>query len=281
MSASDERAAIVERIEVDAWAEIQTRLDKSFRERLGVEVRRVGEGLVLTARHVDMLAMNRVVGVGIATPVTERFIDETIDAYRAAGVPRFVLQLIPSAASPAVVELLAQRGFRELPRMAKFCRAVKSTRWPKTDLRIIEVSREGAAQFGKTAAAAHGLDESMAPGFTSTIGLPGWRHYLAMDKWRPVAVAALYCRGEVAWCGFGGTLESDRRRGAQTVLLMQRVRDAAAARCKLIVAETTEETAERPNASYRNMQRAGFELVHVRATYLLDLRTREARGDSD
>lgn len=273
MSNSDERSAIVEKIEVDAWAEIQSRLDTPFRERLGVEVRRVGDGLMLSARHVDMLAMNRVFGMGLTTAVTEGFVDDTIGAYRAAGVCRFVLQLAPGAATPALAEILAQRGFRALPRMAKFCRAVKSATWPKSDLRIIEVSREGASLFGTTAAAAHGLAETMAPGFTSTIGLSGWRHYLAMDKWRPVAVAALFTRGEVAWCGFGGTLESDRGRGAHSALLMRRIRDAASARCRWIVAETTEETPERPNASYRNMQRAGFDLVHLRATYLLDLRS--------
>jgi hypothetical protein len=49
------------------------------------------------------------------------------------------------------------------------------------------------------------------------------------------------------------------------------VRDAASSGAKWITCETTAESPERPNQSLRNMQRLGFELLHEREHYVLDL----------
>ena len=77
----------------------------------------------------------------------------------------------------------------------------------------------------------------------------------------------MYVCGEGAWLGLGATVSADRRRGAQTALLARRARDAAKLGCKWVCAETPPDTADRPNASYRNMRRAGMEVRYERANY--------------
>ena len=64
------------------------------------------------------------------------------------------------------------------------------------------------------------------------------------------------------------TRPSHRRRGAQGALLARRIRDAADLGCRWLVTETGEDLPERPNPSFRNMLRTGFELAYQRANYL-------------
>jgi hypothetical protein len=139
-------------------------------------------------------------------------------------------------------------------------------------LTVAEIGPSDAIPFERVVAAALGVPEGLGAGIRSTIGLPGWRYYLVLDDDRPIAGAALYVRGRVAWCGLGATIETDRRRGAQSALLAHRLRDAAADGCEWVSADTLAETAELPSQSYRNMRRAGFALLYERPTFLRDLR---------
>lgn len=268
--------ADVELIEVEAWTQIQRHVSDAFRERVGVEVHPLDGGVALLARHVDMLALNRTLGLGITRPLTEEALDALIARYRAAGVSRFVLQWSPAAQPSKATEWILSRGFRALPRMVKLGRTTTSnvhTVHVETTLEIVEVGPEEAARFAATAAAGHEVDPMFGPGFSSTMAHPGWRHYLAFDGEHPVSAAALLAHGDMAWFGFGATLSTHRGRGGQSALLARRLRDAAEMGCRWASCETTEETPDRPNPSFRNMRRMGFHVVHARPNFLLDLRT--------
>jgi hypothetical protein len=137
-----------------------------------------------------------------------------------------------------------------------------------TDLDIVEIDPSWARVYGETAALSYGDPPVLAGGHSATVGRAGWRHFMALDAGRPVAGAALFQFGDVAWCGFAATLAEDRGRGAHCALLARRVRAAAEDGCSIVVCETAEETAERPNASYRNMRRVGFEVAYYRPNYV-------------
>jgi hypothetical protein len=51
-------------------------------------------------------------------------------------------------------------------------------------------------------------------------------------------------------------------------MLAARVREAAEQGCEVVTCETAEETTERPNPSFRNMRRMGFEVAYFRPNYL-------------
>lgn len=102
----------------------------------------------------------------------------------------------------------------------------------------------------------------------TTIGRPGWRHYLAFDGDQAVATGALNLRDHIGWLGVGSTLPSHRRRGAQGALMARRVRDGISLGCRWLVTETGEDLPARPNPSYHNMLRTGFTLAYQRLNYV-------------
>ncbi len=80
--------------------------------------------------------------------------------------------------------------------------------------------------------------------------------------------AAMFVTGEIAWLGFGCTLESHPKRGGQGAMFVRRIEDGLKPGCKWFVTETGEDTPEPPNPSYHNMMRHGFKLAYLRQNYI-------------
>ena len=95
----------------------------------------------------------------------------------------------------------------------------------------------------------------------------GWTCLVAYDGDRPVAGGAVYVDGDQAWLGLGATLPQARGRGAQSALLAERIRLAAAAGATTVTTETGVRQEGRPERSYRNILRAGFEEVFERPNW--------------
>lgn len=95
--------------------------------------------------------------------------------------------------------------------------------------------------------------------YAASMGLPSWTHYLGLVDDAPVAAAVLAMYDEIALCMVATTVPAWRGHGWQTALLRRRLADAAAAGCTVAVVETVAD-----NASARNVERAGFELLHTR-----------------
>jgi GNAT superfamily N-acetyltransferase len=72
----------------------------------------------------------------------------------------------------------------------------------------------------------------------------------------------------VAWLGWGGTLPSYRGRGAQSAMLAARIEAARHLGCRRLVVETGPDSAEKPNPSYRNVERAGFRVAYLRENWV-------------
>lgn len=93
------------------------------------------------------------------------------------------------------------------------------------------------------------------------------QRFILLDQGAPIAAAAMTLHGDVAVLGGASTLPQHRRRGAQSRLIEQRVRLAAASGCALAVATT------RPGSvSEANLLNAGFR-IHTRTTWTRTART--------
>jgi GNAT superfamily N-acetyltransferase len=92
-------------------------------------------------------------------------------------------------------------------------------------------------------------------------------HYVARDGGRVVGTGAMFVHGDGAWLGWGGTLRSHRGRGIQSAMVARRIEDARARKCTWLTVETAEDLPERPNPSYRNMERAGFRVLCLRPSH--------------
>jgi len=261
----------LELLEASAWRQIQSTVAPEFSDRFGVSVLADSGTVRIRAPRTSQLALNRVYALGVASPLSETGLDALIQEFVDAGSPRLLISWAPVAQPTEARLWFDERGFRRITGITRLTRRTEPDLEVTSDLKVAAATSGDAEPFGQTAALGNGLPLEFAPGFNSTMGRPGWRHYFAIDGTRPVAAAALYVEADIAWAGFAGTLPADRGRGAQSALLARRVRDAYDAGARWITCETTAESPARPNQSLRNMRRLGFEVTCERENYVLDL----------
>ncbi len=261
-----------ERVEADATASILLAAPPPIGGALGLELHAWGGAVATFAASADVLALNRVIGLGVHAPATEAGLDRLIGAARDAGVPRLFVQLVPGARPQELPRWIEARGGRPHNRWVRLWRA--TTDLPErvpTDLRIAELDTERAMSFARIVRSGFGMPDLVDPWFASVVGRPGWRHFAALDGNDIVAGGMLYAAHGTAWLGFASTLATHRGRGAQGALIARRLREAAALGCDWAVTETAEPLPDRPAPSHANMLRLGFTEAYRRQNYTLTL----------
>jgi ribosomal protein S18 acetylase RimI-like enzyme len=98
------------------------------------------------------------------------------------------------------------------------------------------------------------------------IGAPGWFHYLVEVDSEPAGASCMMTVDGVAHLLMAATIPAYRGRGAQRLVVHQRLLDGVNAGCDAAASITVAD-----NASPRNMGRAGFELLHERWLYAKQL----------
>jgi GNAT superfamily N-acetyltransferase len=263
--------ALLEAAEADSWAEIQGHAAPRLKERFDVAVSRIAGAVVITAPKTDMLAVNRAWLPGNQGSVSSDAIATITDYARSRGLSRLLLHLPDWARGPG----LTTDGWESVTPQIRFYQAA-GPRSFTSRLRIVAVGPEDGELFGEIAARGNEAPPFMSDGFNSTVGQPGWRHYLAFDGSTPVSAAAVRFHRAVAWCGFAGTLPEHRGKGAQRALLARRIHDAAAAGCSWVTCESLPDGPNAPSFSRANMVATGFIPAYERPSYILRL-TRSSR----
>ena len=258
--------------EIDAWRDLYAAAPRDVAAATGFRIEPVGPTVVLLAPALDVLALNRVVGLGVSEPASEALVDAALDVAVRAGVRRLFVQVVPTAAPPALGDWLTARGLRPYNAWVRLARAVSpdlaASVVAPTALRVDEIGTAEAAAFGRIVAAAFGWPATLERWAAASVGRAGWRHYMAYDGREPVATAAFRLAGGEAWFGFAATGELHRGRGAQSALLARRLRDAAAMGATRASLETAQPTPQRVAPSFRNVQRAGFATAYLRQNWL-------------
>jgi hypothetical protein len=262
---ANELAQLVEFGEAEAYRDIY----RTAPPALNLQVEQIDSTILLLAPGVDILLLNRAIGLGLQEPATEAMVADVIARYQAAGIQNFGVQLSPQARPTQLPDWLATHGLAPRDRWVKVFQPAGTAVDVATDLRIEHIGTSHTMAWAEVASAAFQMPLPLAEGLAMSIGQPGWQHYLAWDGEQAVAGAALFVRNGIGWLGAGGTLPSHRRRGAQGALMARRIRDSAAAGCKWVITETGEDTPEQPNPSFHNMCRTGFQVAYLRPNYIL------------
>ena len=265
-------SAPIEFLEAEAWTQRVETLPAEVKERLGTRARRFGRAVALATPGADAAAVNRAVGFGLERPLDASLLADLTAFYRESGVPRWLVECAPDATIVGGREtLMGQGGVLRTPTV-KFFGELRNTATDgrAANLSVFEVDREAANSFREIVGEAYGMPELVKADLVSTLGLSGWHYYMAFDEERPIAGAAMFVQGDGAWFGVAGTSADARSRGAQTALLAKRIADAERLGCTWMTAETSRDTAERPNPSYRNMLRAGLRVAYLREKYLFE-----------
>jgi hypothetical protein len=259
-----ELAAVVELTEGAAYADLLHAAPPEW----GCVAEETSCGWLLMAPPLDMLLFNRIVGCGIREPAHPTALRDLLGRFRERGLHTFGVQLSPAALPSDLDGQLQSEGLTVRDRWTKVHRGPGAPSAPQTDVRVEQIGPGNAATFAEVTTLGFGMPPQLRPWIGSTVGRPRWCHYLASLDGTPIAAAALFVDGDVGWLGVASTLSHARRHGAQGALFARRVADATALGCRHLVTETSEELPTRPNPSFRNMLRAGFDVVYHRPNYM-------------
>jgi len=263
VSAGPEVAALVEFTEAQAFADMLAAAPASW----GAWSDRRAGGWIIQVPAVDILLFNRVIGTGLPAASREE-VDDVIAPFRSTKLRGWGVQVSPDAEPDELVEWLGEHGLMRRDSWSKVYRSAGEVPAVETDLRIDPARVKDAEVLARITRTAFGMPVEREVWLASLVGRRNWHHYLAWDGDEPVAAAALFVAGTVGWLGVAGTVEAARQRGAQSALMARRLVDGARHGCQWFVTETGEDLPERPNPSYHNMMRMGFQLAYHRPNYL-------------
>jgi len=259
----------LEAAEVRSLASLYDAATPELVSECGVVVGRPGGGLLVAATQLDVLALNRVVGIGLESRATRDDVRSLVSAFHDIGSPRFFVQVAPVEGSEEIEAWLTDAGLRHYNNWVRLSRElIDIPDAPTSDLAVRPIDAEQGEAFSRIVAQAFGFPPAVASLVRCPIDRPGWRHYLAYEGDEAIAGAAMFVAGESAWLGFAGTAAGRRGRGAQTALVIRRLEDAAAEGCRWVSVETAEQTPDREAPSFRNLRRLGFSQAYIRPNYL-------------
>ena len=232
----------------------------------------IGGAFAAAVPGIDILALNRVIGLGLNGRIESKSIDDIINFYKLAGSKRFFVQLSPFFKEADTELMLLMKGFQLRNRWAKLFRSTSgSIPSVASGLKVVPVDLSQAREYAEIIYNCFDWqDERLIDWLAQTVGMPGYRHYFATYHGITVAAAALHISGNTASMAFAGTLKEFRGLGAQGALLKARIEDARRAGCDYIISETGQDTPEKPVVSYRNMKRFGFEEAYLRKNWIFE-----------
>lgn len=253
----------LEQIECRYWMHYYTG-NKNFSTYSSV----LDKGLICAVPSVDVLAMNRVIGVGIRKKIEQSTLDHILNFYQKAGSSRFFIQL-PRAVAGRTKELLEKSGFHNYNEWTKLYREVKPTGLSDTNLTIRKIDREEADLYGQLIFMSFDWQDSrLASWLASTVGVDGYQHYIVSKEGKAIAAGALYVEKEMASMAFAGTLQQFRGQGAQRLLLETRINEAYKLGAKVVTAETAKHSDQKEVMSFKNMLKVGFKTAYHRQNWL-------------
>ena len=264
---------LAEKVELAGWREVWDAAPRELAARHGIACTEVGGALCTAVGAQESTMLNRVVGLGLDSPATERELDE-IEAFFADHGQRFYVSLSPRARPAGLRGLLGRRGFEHGYAWMKFTRGAEGPSPTQTALRVEAVGPDHGADFGEVVAAGYELEPFTAPWFAE-LPRTTWRCYVAYDGDEPAGAAALYVHDRAGYFCFAATRPEHRRKGAQSALLAARIHDAVEAGCTVMFTETGERIPMKPSDSYRNILRFGFAEAYLRPNYLSPAATAE------
>jgi GNAT superfamily N-acetyltransferase len=263
------KESLAERSEMNALASATIHAPVDIARGLGLHLV-FDEGVMLAlATKADVLALNRIVGIGIDTPANRDQLTRLIDIARQRGTKRLFVQLAPSHRPDELASWIEAEGGSKYNRWVRLLRNVSDAPHVKTDLDVRQLTSKDALRSGEIVAESFGMPMELSPWFASIVGQAGGTHIGAYDGDKLVGCAAIYVSGSVGWLGFAATLADYRGHGAQGALISRRIAYARENGCDSVVVETAEQTPDHSAPSYRNMLRFGFTEAYFRQNYIV------------
>lgn len=229
----------------------------------GVATRRFGHATALSASGLPSPRFNRLVGM---TAGEAPLLADILAWYGERKVsPR--VEIRPGHLDAALADRLAEAGFRQTAFHASlFGRAMEGA-GPDRIIRPVETP-EAMEAFLAAYLAGWGFPAAIHEGAKANmrgwLGLPGWNLYLAEADGQPAATAILHVQDGIGYLADACVHPDHRGRGLHSALLAHRQREAVRLGAAWLCSQ-----ADFASTSHRNMERAGFRLLHTQSEWTL------------
>jgi ribosomal protein S18 acetylase RimI-like enzyme len=267
-----ESMVALELAEMEAVADLYRAASSEVVAASGLSVVEVADAILIAVNQIDVLALNRLIGLGLRGSPSDSALAGVLNALEGTGSPRCFVPVAPSDGYENLSVRIERLGLRHYNNWMRLRRDLDDLTdlptAPSTPLEVRQIDSADAHAFGHLVATAFEYPPAIAPLAAQPIGRPRWYHYLAFEGNSPIASGAMYVTDEAAWFGFAATDAAHRRRGAQQALIIRRLKDAASAGCRWVSVETAEDTVTKGAPSFRNLRRLGFEVAYRRPNYL-------------
>lgn len=211
-------------------------------------------------------ALNKVLITDYKKKIERPLLNEIREFYK-GRIGRYALQLSPDILDDEVIKLLTEYGYEHKNNWNRFYRDTSPLINSKTELIVREIDLKYSDDYAGIILNSFGLPPELKILLDSFFGKKNWKHFMAFENNTPAGAASMFLCNDTAWIGFAATAPEFRNKGAQGALLSARIKAAADHGCSFVAVETAED-----NASYRNMLRYGFTLLHKKHNYVIELK---------
>lgn len=258
----------MEGIEIAALRDIDSAAAEVLGEAHPAFHKRYGSSTMFLAPSSNVLALNRIIGLGLWREADEETIDAILEDVRSYGVQRFFVQVNPFAQPKNLNELLESRGLTFRNNWVKLVRRAELLEEAECPFEVRAITKKHAEEFGRVCTSCFDWPEWMGKALAVSVGCTRWNFYGAFDGDSLVGTGAFYLDDDLAYISMAATLPEYRGKGAQQKLAARRINDAISQGCRWLTVETAEDTPERSAPSYRNMIRLGFTVAYRRPNYI-------------
>lgn len=236
----DEISLLSERTEQAVLADLHGAASKETRNLLGLSLKAIGTAMVSIAKNDPTILINRTIGLGVESPATKDEVEAIVKLYTSDGVGHYFLHLHPNAQPPELRNWIEETRLIKHRGWMKFSRGIEAPPEVKTELKVRQIGKEHAIDFGRIAAAGFDITEEAALLIAALVDRPGWYLYMSFAGDTPAGTGTLYVKDDVAWFDWASTNPAFRGRGGQGMVLCERIKTAIDLGCKLMLTETGE-----------------------------------------
>jgi hypothetical protein len=252
----------------DQWEAFPTDLVQQF--RFGKH--KVGEVVVLTSPVIPFAHFNRVMGLGLPQPTTEKELDDILAFFQAENIKRLELHYIPHTQPPQLKDWLAARGLRILSGWDRIYRGneplADKTEMPAS-MRVEKVTHAMMEEWATFLITMYNLQPTK-PLLLSLVERHGWHHYALREKERIVAARSMYIHHDgMAWWGIEAPVPGFMMQdfSLDYHLCREIIKDGLRLGAKYFVADIEKPEAEMKHDGYRNFGAMGFKRAYLRNNY--------------
>jgi hypothetical protein len=271
-TATAEFARQLEFAEINAWADQWDSFPVEIKRQFQLSQLWLDDVLVLTSPVIQFSHFNRVMGLGLARPASEKELDHILDIFRTINVRRLELHHIPHTQPPQLADWLTARGLRIVSGWDRIYRDNKpladKTAMP-VGTRVEKVTAATMEEWATFLVTMYRL-EPAKPLLFPLMGRRDWHHYALLEGESIVAARSMYIHSDgIAWWGIEAPVPGlmTPRFDWDYHLCREIVKDGLRLGAKYFVADIEKPDAEMKHEGYRNFAAMGFKKAYFRSNY--------------